>query len=491
MPFDWVAETEPSRAVKPSWFRSPYAEWTGKVLKEYQHAGVEYSVSRDNSIIGDAPGLGKTAQAICIGNTIEAKSTLVVCPASLRGNWCREIGMWSTVPRVTTYPIYKARDGVSLEANYVVVSYDLLRNEAILGAILDSRWDHLILDEAHYLKDPGGNKRTHAICAENGIKSVVGRITMATGTLLPNQPIEAYNAIRLVDWDAIDRCSLEDFRETYYDLGEGYVRKKVTRIDPQTHQPYTTYALVWSDEIRNVPRNLDDFQYRLRKHCMVRRLKEQVLHELPPKQWHPFPLAITKEMQAALRHPGWQEAEKLYQLDPDAFNADFPVDGAISTARRELGEAKAPAVAEFVIDLLNGGVEKVLVGAWHHTVLDYLKERLQKYGVAFMDGRSSAKRKEIEADRFHDDPNCRIMLGQMLPLGLGWPQFVVAQDAVLAEPYYVPGQNDQFLDRLHRMGQQGSYVIGHIPVVPGTLDEGILATAIEKDVTIFNALDRH
>jgi SWI/SNF-related matrix-associated actin-dependent regulator 1 of chromatin subfamily A len=473
---------EASRAVKPYFYHAPAPPQMH--AKEYQHAAVEYALARDNCLLGDAPGLGKTAEAILISNAIEAKSTLVICPASLRLNWEREIWRWSMLPNVYTQAVMKAKDGVDLKANYLILSYDILRNESILDAILDKRWDHMILDEAHYLKDPKGNKRTRAICAPDCLPSVVGRITMATGTPLPNQPIECYNAVRLLNWDALDRMSLEQFRARYYDFGSGMVRRRV--LDRKS-QAWVS-KLQYSSQVRNVPKNLDDLQYRLRKHVMIRRLKEQVLKELPAKQWHPFPIALTPEMRAALKHPGWTAAERLYEMDAQSFDAGIPIDGEISTARRLLGEAKAPAVAAYIDDLLESGVEKVIVSAWHHTVLEFLRERLKRYGLVFMDGTLSTPRRQAIVDQFQTDPRIKIILGQTIPLGVGWT-LTAAQDAVLAEPDWVPGQNDQFLDRLHRLGQKGDYVIGHIPVLPGTLDERILATAIAKDQNIYRALD--
>ena len=76
----------------------------------------------------------------------------------------------------------------------------------------------------------------------------------------------------------------------------------------------------------------------------------------------------------------------------------------------------------------------------------------------------------------------------MQPLGEGWT-LTAAQDVVFAEVDWVPGKNDQLLDRVHRIGQGGGYVIGHIPVVPDSLDERILGTAIKKDQSIYKALD--
>lgn len=469
-----------SRAIEPTFYHAPFPD-TGNVKpRMFQHAAVEYALPRNNSLIGDAPGVGKSAEGVLLGNAIEARSTLVCCPASLRLNWEREIWTWSTLENVSTYPILKAKDGVSLKSDYVIVSYDMLRNENIMGALLDRMWDHLILDEAHFIKDPRGNKRTIPICAPDMLPSVAGRITALSGTIMPNQPIECYNIMRLLDWDALDRMSLEDFREYYYGLGGGWV----TAFNRMTRK----YEPKYSGKVRNQPRNLDDLQYRLRKNIMVRRLKEQVLHELPKKQWHVFPIETTAAVRSALKHPGWGIAEKLFDLDPNAFDTSLPIDGAISTARKLLGEAMAPIVASYIHDLMDSGIEKLLVAGWHHTVLDYLREELAEHGLVYMDGRMSTSKKQGVVDLFQTDPKVKIILGQMIPLGVGWT-LTKAQDAVFAEFDFVPGNNDQFLDRLHRIGQVGGYVLGHVPVVPESLGEKIIGRAVEKSHHIHAALD--
>ena len=471
---------EASRVVKPYFYRAPHSEYIQP--REFQFAAAEYALARDHCIIGDAPGVGKTGEALLVGNAINAKNTLVVCPASLRLNWDREIRMWSTLDGLRTYPVLKAKDGIGPHSHYTIISYDLLRNESIFNALMAQRWDHLILDEAHALKDYKGNKRTKAICGwtdsgtyKPGIADVSGRITMLTGTLLPNQPIECYNAIRLLDWEAIDEMSVAEFRRHYYGYGSGFVRIRG--------------KVQWSDKVLNVPRNLDDLQYRLRKNLMVRRLKEDVLHELPPKHWHVFPLAITPAMRKALKHPGWKQAEKLYEMDAHAFDKGVPVDGAISTARRLLGEAKAPAIVDYINDLLAEGIDKIIVAAWHHSVLDFMREKLFHHELVYMDGSTSTANKQKAVDMFQYDDKIKIILGQMQPLGMGW-SLTAAQNVVNAEPDWVPGKNEQLLDRPHRIGQTGSYVLGHVPVVPGTMDERILGTAIEKDVNIHKSLDK-
>ena len=475
---------EASRAVKPYFFEAPYPPSDVRVPAPFQLAGAEYALSRQNAIIGDPPGVGKTAQGILVSNALGAKSTLVICPASLRLNWEREVWMWSTLPNVTTYPVLKSADGISYNHNYAIISYDLLRNPSIMAAILGKKWDHVILDEAHYIKDPKGNARTVPICAPDGIPSVAGRFTLLTGTLLPNQPIEAYNAFRLLDWDAIDRASLDDFREQYYDFGEGWITKRRWN---EAHKKFE-FKQEWSTRVRNVPKNLDDFQRRLRTRLMVRRLRETVLPQLPARRWHLFPLEVSKDIREALKHPGWVAAKRFYEMDPSGFNSAVKIDGAISSARLALGIAKAPGVTDYCEELIEEGRSKLVVGAWHHEVLNYMRDRLEKYGLCYMDGGTSPKRKDAQVQEFRDNPEIRIMLGQTQPLGEGW-NLEVAQDVVNAEPDWRPGVNEQLFDRVCRRGQKGAYVLGHLPVVPGSLDERIVGRAIEKDQVTYEALD--
>jgi SWI/SNF-related matrix-associated actin-dependent regulator 1 of chromatin subfamily A len=474
-------QIERSRATEPLFLRAPYGHLV--TPREYQFAGVEFALARNHCLIGDAPGVGKTLQGVMISNAIKARRTLVVCPASLRLNWQSEIWKCSTVTNVNVHVAGTAKQGISNYADYNVISYDLLRNPAIMRAILALSWDHVILDEAHALKDPQGNKRTKAICAPDMLPSVTGRFTLLSGTILPNTPRECYNSIRLLDWNAIDQMSLGEFNEHYYGPGGGMVFSPVwdDALQAKVRKAH------WSEEVRNQPRYLDELQGRLRSHIMVRRLKAQVLPQLPQKQFHLVPLATTPEMRAALKHPGWARVGQLTDLNVADFAA-VGVDGAVSTAMRLLGEAKAEPVCDYIDELMAEGVEKLVVAAHHTSVLAVARVRLAKYGLRFMDGGTTMQRRQAAALEFQSDPKVRIILGQTQVIGEGWT-LTASQDILAMEPEYVPGRIEQLVDRIHRIGQTGAYVQAHLPVVPGTLDERMIATAVEKAVSIHLALD--
>ena len=473
----WIAR---SRALAPLFARAPHPPQME--ARDYQHAGVEFALARDHCLIGDEPGVGKTPQAIMISNALGTRKTLVICPASLRDNWAEEIWKWSTIPNVTTF--VGRKPGINSLRDFNILSYDALRNPGVLAGVMRERWDHVILDEAHAIKDPAGNTRSRPICAPDLLPSVTGRFTLLSGTILPNTPRECYNAARLLDWNCIEHMSLEEFNLHYYGEGGGMIRGPVWDEEKQAK----ISKVHWSQHVRNVPRHLEELQARLRGSVMVRRSKADVLPQLPPKQFHLVPLALTAELRTALAHPGWKEVGHLMELDPAGFAAHVGVDGAITTARRLLGEAKAKPACDYIEELLREGVAKLVVSAHHTSVLKIALERLQKHGLVFMDGHTPMRHRQQIVTQFQVDPDIRIILGQTQVLGEGHT-LVAAQDIVLIEGDWVPGKLEQMVDRIHRIGQAGSYVQAHIPVVPGSLDEHILSTVIEKAKNIHLALD--
>jgi SNF2 family DNA or RNA helicase len=221
---------------------------------------------------------------------------------------------------------------------------------------------------------------------------------------------------------------------------------------------------------------------------MVRRLKAQVLPQLPQKQFHLVPLAITTDMRAALRHPGWARVSQLIEMEAEDFASGIGVDGAVSTVMRLLGEAKVGPACDYIEELLAEGIEKLVIAAHHTSVLKVARERLAKYGLEYMDGGTPLRHRQAGVLEFQTNPKVRIILGQTQVIGEGFT-LTAAQDIVLLEPEWVPGRIEQVVDRIHRIGQTGAYVQAHLPVVPGSLDETMVATAVAKSKDIHSALD--
>jgi SNF2 family DNA or RNA helicase len=186
-------------------------------------------------------------------------------------------------------------------------------------------------------------------------------------------------------------------------------------------------------------------------------------------------------------------AESLLHLDPDDenifSNAMAAIPGDIARVRHMMGVAKAPFVAEYVKMILDGGEDKVFVFGWHIEVLDILQHALQKFGVIRIDGRTGEKRKEELKNEFIKNPNCRIALGNIQSIGTGTDGLQqVCSRAVSAEASWVPGENEQAVERLDRLGQRGQ-VLADFCVAPGSIDERILSNAIRKKTNTNLVLD--
>lgn len=445
----------------------------GKEFMPYQLSGIDYALGRDHCIIGDEPGLGKTIQAIGLANAMDAQRVLVVCPASIRLGWRREIHDWSTIPRGTlaSYPVTSGRSGVSDGAHYVIVSYDLLRNPGIHAALRAIKWDLGIFDEGHYLKTPDA-QRTRAVFSggtvgskfyDNGLSKNIGKMVAMTGTPLPNRPREAYTLARGLNWESIDYLSWDAF---------------LNRFNPS--------VMMQTGHNVEAKGRLPELNARLRCNLMVRRLKKDVLPQLPDKRYE---MAYI-EPDGAIRKILAREA--LIEFDPqDLFSSDFTLDGTpISTLRREMGEAMVPRVLEYIKYLFDI-VEhpKLIIYGHHRSVIAALMEGLQKYKPVVHQGGMSDKAKDAAKMQFIHMPTCRAFVAQLDTMeGVDGLQGVCS-DGVFAEPAWTPGRNEQCVDRMHRIGQHDN-VIAHFLLVEGSFNERVLNVVLAKAADIHESLDR-
>jgi SWI/SNF-related matrix-associated actin-dependent regulator 1 of chromatin subfamily A len=444
----------------------------------FQKADIAYALRRTNTLIGDQPGLGKTPIAICFANEVRAKRVLVVCPASIRLQWMRKIRIWTCQPwPYTIYPIINSKCGVHPKAEWTVVSYDLLRSEPIMAALLKGLYDVLILDEAHYLKE-ATSRRTQALFGggrNQVLAPLFGRCgaTLAlTGTPLPNRPREAFTLAKNLCHDSIDFMGEEAFQERFNPT------QRIETIDKKTGR---TKFFIDERSGRHA-----ELQNRLRANFMTRHLKREVMTQLKMPEYDIVQLdSMTPAIKEALK------AESLLEIDPEHLEgADAEILGDVSTVRKQMGIAMAPAVADYVDTLIEGGEEKLVIFAWHIEVLNILEKRFAEYGVVRVDGKTGSVRKEARVKKFIEDPTVRIILGNILSMGVGTDGLQeVCNHAIIAEPDWVPGNNIQCFDRLDR-GGQNSAVQGDICVVPGSFAERVLATALRKNQTNHKALDR-
>lgn len=482
--------------VSASWATDSAAHIKCQMDRElwaFQKAGVAYALRRNNTLIGDQPGLGKTEQAICVANEINAKRVLVICPAAVRRNvWAKRIPLWTTMSwPYHVYVIEHGHHGVSPVAQWTIVSYDLARTEHIGRALAAGKYDLVIMDEIHYLKTID-TSRTQAIFGDHTgmyrksikndagdiidyedlfrpISKSCGMMLGLSGTIMPNRPREAYTVAKNFCPDSIDWMSERAFGERFNPTAriEGFKKDG-------TPYTYTREEVGRASELQN----------RMRAGFMVRRLKRDVMPQLDLPVYDVIQVEETKAVKMAL------EAESMLGIDIESLESgDIQTLGIWAVVRRNLGLAIAPQVADYAAMLLDGGEEKLVIFAWHINVLDILQERLRKFGVLRIDGSTSPKQKDIRIEAFLKDRKFQILLGNTLSLGTGTDGLQeVSCHALIAEPDPVPGNNEQAVDRLDRGGQKRT-VQADLFVAPKSLLEKILTSALRKRHNTHKALD--
>lgn len=442
----------------------------------YQRAGIAYAMKRQHTLIGDEPGLGKTIQALGFCNAIDAPRVLIICPASVRLQWAAEVMKWRLRPsfihargETRIHVILSRASGVDTSAGVTIASYQQASAPGIGDRLAQLPWDVVVLDEAHYLKnyDAHRTKRILGSWGETGDSTLYpglvqgdARVLALTGTPLPNRPRECYTLARALDWASIDGMSEESFK---YRFNNTITFQSGFRLE-------TTERLL-------------ELQARLRSRFMVRRAKDAVLDDLPAKQYELAYLEPTGAIKKVLR------AERMLNLDINALHAgDAELQGAIATVRKEMGRAKVPGALAHILMLLDGGVDKLVAFAYHTDVIAYLRKQLGK-ACAVIQGSTSAVAREAAKVRFQNDPECRVFIGQLTAAGTGVDGLQrVCSHAVFVEASWTPGENEQCVDRLHRIGQKAG-VICQFLVAPESLDERILGASIGKAQVVNVALD--
>ena len=457
----------------------------GKELWAYQKASLDYVLKRGGGILGDQPGLGKTPTSIAFCNEREAHRVLVIVPASLRLQWAAKIKEWSTIPNVKISTMLNVRDGIHPTAHYQIISYNAATNPAIMKAIARYKWQVLICDEAHAMKNVDairtrailGNAKGQFVHGEDAegkpisipaIGNFCAEALALTGTLLLNRPSEAYVLLRYFDWESIDFVSQDKFKERYN-------RQAVIKtIHGKRHNLESTSL---ESELQN----------RLRVNVMARHEKKDVFKLMKPPRFEVVQLAETGAVKKALAEEG------MLDIDIEDFQTikNIQVEGHVAEVRRMMGVALAPQVAEYAEDWLEGrDGEKLVIFGWHIEVLDILEQKLSRFGTVRIDGKVSATNRQKRVDEFVDNPATRVFIGNLQSAGTGVDGLQkVCSRCFLAEPDWVPAQNEQAVARLDRIGQM-DLVTAEIFVAPGSISEKILVKALEKMNVIHRVLDK-
>ena len=441
----------------------------GLAYRPFQLAAVEYALQRKNTLIGDEMGLGKTIEAIGFMNVKpQLENILIVCPASLKINWQRELKKWLVTPKVSG--ICEGRK-VFPQTPIVIINYDILKKfKSEIDAV---SWDLLVCDESHYLSNPE-TQRTTSIFGHKGtelqerIEPVYAEYKLfLSGTPILNRPVELWPLLHAL---------LPDIFSSYWNYAIKFCGG---------HQ--TDYGM----DVKGAT-NKEELQEILRSTIMLRRLKKDVLDSLPAKRRQIICLpqtGVTKLLNKqdtiwkTLPEDSYiQDAENLESCkDSIAFEE-------MSEVRHEIGLAKVGVSIQYILDMLKS-VQKIVVFAYHQDVIDLLKEGIEKKGhrVVILTGSTSQVDRQKAVDAFQNEGDVRVFIGNIKAAGVGLT-LTAASHVVFIESDWVLAWISQAEDRCHRIGQTNSVLVQHL-VFDKSLDCRMTQRVIEKQEVIERVLN--
>lgn len=427
-------------------------------LYDYQLEGSLFLQLHTHCLLSDGMGLGKTIQAIDAIKELNLGRILIVCPAVAKHNWQNELEKFGLYGAIAGSGYPKADEPI------VICSFEYAAKFSELYA--STKRDVIIIDEAHFLKEPS-SQRTKAILGAKGLVHSTKRLWAMTGTPVCNHAGELW--VWLYTFGKT-KLSYEGFIARYckaHHVGNYHSRVQIegTRTE---HAPELKAML---------------------KTCSLRRLKKDVL-DLPPVFHSTFYIEGTKDSELFKRFPGLQEQleeeleilkEKLgVDLDSENFLSVLSfLAQSLSSLRRYHGLKKVLETAKLIkSEMEQGQYKKVVVFGIHKTVLKILEEELSEFNPVKIVGGVSDSDRADAVYRFQNDDSCGVFLGNIKAAGTAIT-LTESSEMIFIEQDWVPGNNAQAVDRCNRIGQVNSVNCRHI-AIKDSLDAKVTATVQRK-----------
>uniref|UniRef100_A0A8B9QQP8 Zinc finger RANBP2-type containing 3 n=1 Tax=Apteryx owenii TaxID=8824 RepID=A0A8B9QQP8_APTOW len=422
-----------------------------KKLLPFQEKGIVFALQRNGRcMIADEMGLGKTIQAIAISYYYKKEwPLLIVVPSSLRYPWVDEMEKW--IPELSPDDIIiiqnKTDTGRISTSKVTILGYGLLTTDAqtLVDTLYRQNFKVVVIDESHYMKSRNATRSKILL----PIVQKAVRAILLTGTPALGRPEELFMQIEALFPRRFG---------TWSEYAKKYCNARVRFFGKRTQ---------W--DCRGAS-NLEEL-HQLLSEIMIRRLKNDVLTQLPPKvrQRIPFdlPQAAAKDLNTTFAV--WEKL--MRSLNSDATESHFAqVMSLITRMYKETAIAKAGAVKDYIKMMLENDKLKFLVFAHHLSMLQACTEAVieKKARYIRIDGSvPSAERIQL-VNQFQKDPDTRVAILSIQAAGQGLT-FTAATHVVFAELYWDPGHIKQAEDRAHRIGQCSSVNI-HFLIAKGTLD---------------------
>ena len=443
-------------------------KYSSRLPMKHQEEAIIKLLQNDNFLLLDTPGLGKTASSIIAALESDAKKILVICPASLKLNWKKEIS------------IYDDSDNVSIiqrewkPNKWTIINYDILDKfntiekpkkgkkpkfkfqeydeVAVNNQILNEQFDLIICDEAHYLKSSSSNRTKHV----KKIAKTIKKRWFLTGTPITNKPVDLFSLLSMVE---------HPLSTNYNSFLYSYCNAKTMMIKGR--------RIIKADGASN----LEELNRRI-KPVSIRRRKEDVL-DLPDKIISPIYLQLDDDDKIDYDSSVERYIQMREEQGKNVSYAKKLVE--LSVLRRWVAENKLKHTKELINNSLESD-KKVIVFTDYTSVVNTLREEYKDICVV-INGETSQKDRQKAVEDFQNNPNVRLFIGNTVAAGVGLT-LTAAEVVIVNDLNWTPANVDQSLDRAFRIGQTKD-VICYFPLFDDTIDT-IVYEVLDKKRDIIN-----
>ncbi len=429
-----------------------YEKYSHRPPLNHQKEAIEKLVGSTRFILADDMGLGKTTTTIISALETGYKKVLIICPASLKINWMREIQNY------TDRSVYIAEGKkFSTEHDFVIINYDIIKNfhdpkDPENSEINKGDFELVIIDEAHYIQNPQA-QRTKII---NSFAKKAKRLWLLTGTPMTSRPMNYYNLLNLIEspvaqnWMAyaIRYCSGFQFK-----VGN----KKIWNVQGAS--------------------NLEELRDRTSKQ-VLRRLKENVL-DLPDKIITPIYLRLkSKDYEQLMgEYFDWYDNRKE---ESQSLTIQFT---KLMKVRQVIATEKIKSTIELCENILEQG-KKVIIFTNFTQDLQVIVQHFGKK-VVYLDGSCSKIHRQNAVDEFQTNDKIRVFVGNLKAAGVGIT-LTAAEAVIMNDLSFVPSDHSQAEDRAYRFGQKSNVSV-YYPIFENTI-EGIIYDILQNKKNIFETV---
>lgn len=437
----------------------------------HQIEGAKFLAQRKAALLADEPRVGKTGAAIMACDMVFARRILVITTASGRANWGREFREWTKGFNVQI--VYSTNARIEADADVVIVGWPTL---SLLSRLRERAWDVVILDESHYAKNSEA-KRTEALYGalrDDGIHldtqravidfSRVERVWPLSGTPAPNAPNDLYPTLRAL---APERLRA--------DTARGW--PDVTRRSAFTHRYCVVVPRFINGrrvEVVKGGKNIEELRARL-DGFWLRRTQQDVgirepIYSVLPLHVSRVPPELRADLDAAEAILAAAEAGETQSLEMH-----------LGPIRRITGQLMAVAAADAAAEMLDDGLDRLVLMAWHTDAIDVLRHKLARFGVVGIDGRTPATARQGQVDRFQRG-DARVFVGQMQAAGEAI-DLSASAELWFVEKSFVPKDMSQAALRITNHSQKRQALV-RVCAMEGSIDEALTAILTRKVQTI-------